>query len=292
MVPHTKRKVANPQRLKPIIKLLRSRELGTGKCIDTGQVPESSSKLPFVWQRRSLNPGHKNKIFACQWITNNHIVYGTKCNNLILYDCTSNESFDIPLIKSETPDVTNFLNPCACGIHSIQLNTSKTFLATGGDNVNHIGVYRLTEFSPHCLLSDCHNDWVFDLRWLDDTCLASCSRDSSLALWRIPSTENVTNNIRNSIHQSARTKSDTSVLHIKRPIAYAMSSTPDDRFRAVEYLPTQTNLAVVSMSRRLYLYDAVRMGLDKSTRPIYTLVLRDGYQEAVALRVGHLSLIV
>ncbi|CAH8641141.1 unnamed protein product [Schistosoma rodhaini] len=282
MVPPTKRKAFNGQKLKPIIKLLRSRELGTSQYIGTGQIPESSSKFPFVWQRRSLNPGHRNKIFACQWITNNHVVYGTKCNNLVVYDCTSNESFNIPLIKSPTPSA-NQINPCACGIHSIQLNTSKTFIATGGDNVNHIGVYRLSEFSPHCLLCDCHNDWVFDLRWLDDTCLASCSRDSSLALWRIPSSEQNPNND-SRIYRSADATSDSSVFHIRRPIAYAMSSTPNDRFRALEYLPTQTSLAVVSMSRRLYLYDAVRMGLDKRTRPIYTLVLRDAYQEAVALR--------
>ncbi|CAH8540744.1 unnamed protein product [Schistosoma turkestanicum] len=283
MVPPSKRKVLNRQKPKPIIKLLRSRELGTGQYIDTGQIPESSSKFPFVWQRRSLNPGYRNKIFACQWITNNHVVYGTKCNNLVLYDCTSNESFDIPLIKPAI-SYANQNNPCSCGIHSIQLNTSKTFLATGGDNVNHVGVYRLSEFSPHCLLCDCHNDWVFDLRWLDDTCLASCSRDSSLALWRIPSfTEYIPKND-NRIHHSVDALSDSSVFHIRRPIAYTVSSTPDDRFRALEYLPIQTSLAVVSMSRRLYLYDAVRMGLDKRTRPFYTLVLRDAYQEAVALR--------
>ncbi|KAH8874227.1 DDB1- and CUL4-associated factor 12 isoform 1 [Schistosoma japonicum] len=282
MVPPAKRKAYNGQKLKPIIKLLRSRELGASQYIDTGQIPESSSKFPFVWQRRSLNPGHRNKIFACQWITNNYIVYGTKCNNLVLYDCTSNESFDIPLIKAESPDVSH-INPCACGIHSIQLNTSKTFLATGGDNVNHIGVYKLSEFSPHCLLCDCHNDWVFDLRWLDDTCIASCSRDSSLALWRIPSPTEYSSND-NELHRSTRSTSNSSVLHIRRPIGYAMSSTPDDRFRALEYLPIQTSLAVVSMSRRLYLYDAIRMGLDKRTRPVYTLVLRDAYQEAVALR--------
>nr|CAH8863682.1 unnamed protein product [Trichobilharzia regenti] len=135
------------------------------------------------------------------------------------------------------------------------------------------------------LQKDCHKDWVFDLRWLDDTCLASCSRDSSLALWRIPSSdENVSGRVNNSIHKNTGVKSGTSVLHIKSPVAYAKSSLSDDRFRALEYLPTQTNLAVVSMSRRLYLYDAVRMGLDKHTRPIYTLVLRNAYPEAVALR--------
>ncbi|VDQ15388.1 unnamed protein product [Trichobilharzia regenti] len=116
------------------------------------------------------------------------------------------------------------------------------------------------------------------MRWLDDTCLASCSRDSSLALWRIPSSdENVSGRVNNSIHKNTGVKSGTSVLHIKSPVAYAKSSLSDDRFRALEYLPTQTNLAVVSMSRRLYLYDAVRMGLDKHTRPIYTLVLRNAY---------------
>jgi WD40 repeat protein len=30
-----------------------------------------------------------------------------------------------------------------------------------------------------------HEDWIFDMTWLDDQFLASGSRDGSLALWRV-----------------------------------------------------------------------------------------------------------
>ncbi|CAL8092468.1 unnamed protein product [Calicophoron daubneyi] len=266
----------------PVLRLLGSRELGSHTKLSVRDVPESAFRLPRAWKRRAVNPGTRNKIFAAQWITDNHVVYGTKCNHLVLYDCTSNESFDIPLIKPPMLS-PGYDHACSCGVHAIQLNPSQTLLATGGANVNDVGVYTLADLSPHCLLKDCHKDWVFDLRWLDDSYLVSCSRDSSLAMWRIPSFENDLSLpcVDSSIHN----KYDKSPLPcIQHPVAHAVSSIPNDRFRAVEHLMPFNLLTVVSMSRRLYLYDAVRMGLDRRTQPVFTLALRDAYQEAVALR--------
>ncbi|KAF7242855.1 DDB1-and CUL4-associated factor 12 [Paragonimus skrjabini miyazakii] len=264
-----------------VLKRLRQRELGSVDKISVDDVPQASFRLPVAWRKRTVDPGLRNKIFASQWITNNHIVYGTKCNQLVLFDCNSNSSLDIPLIGNEISNPSS-LGSCACGIHAIQLNPSRSLLATGGASVNQIGVYALSELSPYCLLKDCHTDWVFDLRWLDDSHLASCSRDSSLALWRIPEFENHLGKLKTG--SSVHVQGIDPVPAIGSPLSCVVSAIPDDRFRAVEHLAPFNSLTVVSMSRRFYLYDAIRMGADKRTKPIFTLALRDAYQEAVALR--------
>ncbi|TPP65027.1 DDB1-and CUL4-associated factor 12 [Fasciola gigantica] len=268
---------------KSVLKLLRSRELGNHAKLSSCDIPLASAKLPQVWNKRPVNPGFRNKIFASQWVTTNYIVYGTKCNQLVLYDTKTNEALEIPLIRSEASR-SGCSSSTACGIHSIQKNTSETLLATGGQNVNEVGIYKLSELSPYCLLKDCHKDWVFDLRWIDDSYLASCSRDSSLALWRIPTyhSDNFRWNPTSSIH--VLKSPSGSVPTITNPVAHVVSAIPDDRFRAVEHVVPFNLLAVVSMSRRLYMYDAVRIGSDSKARPVFTLALRDAYQEAVALR--------
>ncbi|KAF8563762.1 hypothetical protein P879_11508 [Paragonimus westermani] len=135
----------------PLLKRLRQRELGSFDRISVVDVPQACFRLPVAWRKRAVDPGLRNKIFASQWITNNHIVYGTKCNQLVLFDCNSNSSIDIPLIGDELSN-PNSLGSCACGIHAIQLNPSKSLMATGGASVNQIGVYTLSELSPYCLL--------------------------------------------------------------------------------------------------------------------------------------------
>ncbi|VDD79608.1 unnamed protein product [Mesocestoides corti] len=264
-----------------------SREYGRkGRCIGVDQAP-LSDRLPLIWDGRSLPLSYEDKVFASQWISNEELLIGTKCNHFGLLNCRTCKIIDIPLLE-ETEKIESQEQVCGCGIHAIQKNPSQTFVATGGKNVTTIGVYRLPDLTPECIFQKQHKNCVFDLRWIDDAHLASCSRDSCLALWRLPCADTYLPSLLNHDPGSLITNPRPVPSHasLNTPVGYAISTTPNDRFRALEYLPTRNMLAVVSMSRRFYLYDidqlfSSHMGTQK---PINKMPLLSSDKEAVALR--------
>lgn len=99
----------------------------------------------------------------------------------MVYDVSTHSLDQIPSLLGRTmgpPDQQ-------CGIHSVQINPSRTLLATGARNTCEIAVYRLPTLDPVCVGENAHKDWVFDMCWLDDQFLVSGSRDTRMALWRI-----------------------------------------------------------------------------------------------------------
>lgn len=90
--------------------------------------------------------------------------------------------FQIPNLRSSGTGSVAAEN---CGIHCVEINPSKTLLATGGEYPNDIAVYKLPSLEPVCLGEHGHTDWIFDACWLDDQHFVTGSRDTKLALWRV-----------------------------------------------------------------------------------------------------------
>ncbi|CAG7832721.1 unnamed protein product, partial [Allacma fusca] len=136
-----------------------------------------------ILQEKPIKVENLNKVFCSQWLSDKQVILGTKCNKLIVLDVNSKHMTHIPSLNSSArslpPDTQ-------CGIHAIQINPSRTLLATGGKNPNDVAVYKLPTMDPVCVGEMAHQDWVFGISWIDEEHFVSGSRDTSLALWKVP----------------------------------------------------------------------------------------------------------
>ncbi|XP_077276713.1 DDB1- and CUL4-associated factor 12 homolog isoform X2 [Temnothorax americanus] len=131
----------------------------------------------------SLN-NNINRVFCSQWLSDRQVVFGTRCNKLLVYNVVTQKLDQIPSLHGQSGSV---MPEQQCGIYSIQINPSRNLLSTRARNVNEIAIYKLPTLDPVCVGEKGHNDWVFDMCWLDDEFLVSGSRDTKMALWRIDS---------------------------------------------------------------------------------------------------------
>lgn len=137
-----------------------------------------------MFKEMPISLGNMNKVFCSQWLSDRQVVFGTKCNKLMVYDVVTHSLDQIPALMSRR-DVNLVNDQTHSGIHSVQINPSRTLLATSARNTCDVAVYRLPTLDPVCVGESAHKDWVFDLCWLDDQFLVSGSRDTKMALWRI-----------------------------------------------------------------------------------------------------------
>jgi len=167
------------------VDFVRGREMGGREPKWVGSEYGSRHILTHeMFKEYSVSLSNMNKVFCSQWLSDRQVVFGTKCNKLMVYDVVTQRLDQIPSLQGRRDSVT-LPQDQQCGIHSVQINPSKTLLATGARNSSEIAVYRLPTLDPVCVGEGAHRDWVFDMCWLDDQFLVSGSRDTRMALWRV-----------------------------------------------------------------------------------------------------------
>jgi len=91
----------------------------------------------------------------CQFCGQNRCKYPCvinvwNCSQLMVYDVVTQRLDQIPSLQGRRDSVT-LPQDQQCGIHSVQINPSKTLLATGARNSSEIAVYRLPTLDPVCV---------------------------------------------------------------------------------------------------------------------------------------------
>ena len=79
------------------------------------------------------------QVFCSQWLSHKQVIFGTKCNKLMVVDVNTRHMDQIPSLQSSENSVPPDQE---CGIHSIEINPSRTLLAPGARNSNDVAVYR------------------------------------------------------------------------------------------------------------------------------------------------------
>ncbi|KAM4818659.1 DDB1- and CUL4-associated factor 12-like protein 2 [Thomomys bottae] len=170
---------------------LKGRELGLGGHSEAVGFQRQMHdfavlKLPHLLRVRHLGLGTVNKVFASQWLNARQVVCGTKCNTLLVLDVLSGQMTRILLLRDRI-QVPVRAYPTS-GIHAIEMNPSKTLLATSGENPNSLAIYKLPTFDPVSLGDrHGHRDWIFTIIWVNDSVTVTGSRDGTLAVWQVDS---------------------------------------------------------------------------------------------------------
>lgn len=208
-----------------------------------------------MFKETPISLGNINKVFCSQWLSNRQVVFGTKCNKLMVYDVNMRRVDAIPTLpnsRGTNPDTQS-------GIHACQINPSHTYLATGARHSADIAIYRLPTLDPLCIGENAHRDWVFDMCWLDDQFLVSGSRDTKLALWRVneetmdfPSTTKV--NVVNGVEVEEDITGCPTYAHIS-PIA-VKECRAAQKIRAICFNKQYKEIALLSLNGYMHLFNA------------------------------------
>jgi len=200
-----------------------------------------------------------DKIFCSEWLNSRQVIFGTKCNRLMLLDTKTRKLMELQNLNSSS--ATNPPQDDLCGIHGIAINPSRTRLVTGARNPNDTAVFSLPSLDPICVGEGGHEDWIFDIKWLDDDHYVSGGRDSKIILWDVNEKYKVNFND-NGYIRGRRNEMLPKYFHMNSVKEIASRG---QKVRAMAFEPATSTLTSLTLTARVQLWDInkFKMTVDK-----------------------------
>ena len=109
---------------------VRSREANTREVRKINQEYGSRHMLTHdLFKEYSVSLNNMNKVFCSKWLSDRQVVFGTKCNKLMVYDVATQKLDQIPSLhgRQGTSHISGgaAVQDQQCGIHSVQINPSR-----------------------------------------------------------------------------------------------------------------------------------------------------------------------